>query len=59
MVLQKVPQPQSTLLLRVASVALGSPRESQGGSCAFFFWVLCFLLGVSGHFKEIHHHGTS
>ena len=36
MVLQKVPQPQSTLLLRVASVALGSPRESQGGSCAFF-----------------------
>lgn len=58
MVLQKVPQPQSTLLLRVAGVALGSPRESQGGSCAFF-WVLCFLLGVSGHFKEIHHHGTS
>lgn len=41
-----------------AGVALGSPRESQGGSCAFF-WVLCFLLGVSGHFKEIHHHGTS
>lgn len=31
----KVPQPQSTLLLQVAGVALGSPRESQGSSCAF------------------------
>lgn len=58
MVLQNVPQPQSTLLLQVAGVALGSPRESQGSSCAFL-GVLCFLPEGSGHFKEIYHHGTS